>query len=105
MDTVERIKSICKERKIAISKLEKDCGFGNSYIRELRKGTLPADRLLTISQYLGMSMYYLMTGEDERSDYPAFKDEHIELITLFEKLTKEQQNAYLGMLRSTAPNN
>lgn len=102
MDTVERIKSICKERKIAVSKLERDCGFGNAYIRELRKGTLPADRLLIISEYLGVSMHYLMTGEDDRSDFPTYKDEHIELITLFEKLKKEQQNAYLEMLRSIA---
>ena len=105
MDTVDRIKSICKERKIAISRLERECGFSNAYISQLRKGTLPADRLLAISEFLGVSMYYLMTGKDDRSDYPVFKDVHIELITLFGKLTKEQQNAYIDMLRSTAPNN
>ena len=64
MDSVERVKSICKERKIAISKLEKDLGFSNGYIGQLRKGVFPADRLLLIADYLGVSADYLMTGNE-----------------------------------------
>ena len=64
MNTVERVKSICKERKIAISKLEKDCGFGNAYIAGLKKGSIPDDRLKIISEYLDLSIEYLMTGEE-----------------------------------------
>lgn len=66
MNTVERIKSICKERKIPISKLEKDLNFGNAYISGLKKGSVPDDRLRMISQYLDLSVEYLMTGEDTR---------------------------------------
>ena len=64
MNAVERVKSICKERKIAISKLEVDCGFSNAYISQLRKGTFPNDRLEIISKYLGVSLDYLMTGKE-----------------------------------------
>lgn len=35
MNAVERVKTICKERKIPISKLESDCGFSNGYIGQL----------------------------------------------------------------------
>lgn len=63
MNTVERIKQICKERKIPISKLERDCGFSNGYIGQLRKGTVPDDRLLIISKYLNVSIEYLL-GSD-----------------------------------------
>ncbi len=63
MDTVERIKEICKERKIAISRLEKDCGFANGYIRSLREGKLPADRLFKIAEYLEVDPKYLVTGK------------------------------------------
>lgn len=63
MNSVERVKSICKDRKIPISKLEKDCGFSNGYIGQLRKGVLPDDRLIKISEYLNLSVDYLMTGE------------------------------------------
>lgn len=45
MNTVERVKAICKERKIPVYKLEKDLGFSNGYISQLKKGSLPDDRL------------------------------------------------------------
>ena len=45
MTSVERVKAICKERKIAISRLEKDLGFSNGYIGQLRKGVFPDDRV------------------------------------------------------------
>ena len=63
MKAVERVKTICKERKIPISKLESDCGFSNGYIGQLRKGTFPNDRLLVISEYLNVSTEYLSTGK------------------------------------------
>ena len=64
MNSVERVKQICKERKIPISKLEKDLGFANGYIAQLRKGTFPADRLAKISEYFDVSVDYLMTGNE-----------------------------------------
>lgn len=63
MNAVERVKTICKERKIPISKLEKDCGFSNGYIGQLRKGTFPDDRLLIIAEYLNISSEYLSKGK------------------------------------------
>ena len=65
MNSVERVKELCKERKIPISRLEKDLGFSNGYIGQLRKGIFPADRLRDIADYLGVSVDYLLTGEDE----------------------------------------
>lgn len=65
MNSVERVKSICKDRKIAISKLEKDLGFSNGYIGQLRKGVFPADRLIAISEYLDLSVDFLAYGEEK----------------------------------------
>lgn len=64
MNTVERIKKLCKDNKIAISKLEKDLGFGNGYIGQLRKGVVPNDRLKMIADYFNVSMHFLATGEE-----------------------------------------
>lgn len=75
MNSVERVKQICKERKIPISKLEKDLGFSNGYISQLRKGTFPADRIAKISEYLSVSVDYLMTGEDSAITQLSAKDE------------------------------
>lgn len=65
MDSVERVRQICKSKKIPISKLEKDLGYSNGYISQLRKGVFPSDRLISIAEYLGVSTNYLMTGEDD----------------------------------------
>lgn len=65
MDTVERVKRICKVRHISILKLETGCGFGNGYIRNLKKGTFPQDRLLKISAFLDLPMDYLLGVKDE----------------------------------------
>lgn len=64
MNTVDRIKALCKERKIPISKLEKDLGFGNGYIGQLKKGVVPGDRIKLISNYFNVSMDFLVTGKE-----------------------------------------
>lgn len=68
MDSVELVKKICAERKIPISKLEKDCKFSNGYIRKLKEGKFPSDRLLIISNYLNLPISYLMTGEESSNE-------------------------------------
>ena len=70
MNGVERVKAICKERKIPISKLEKDLGYANGYIGQLRKGVFPSDRLMEIAEYLSVSHTYILTGE-ETENAPA----------------------------------
>lgn len=64
MDSVELVKKICKERKIPISRLEMDCGFSNGYIRKLKEGKFPSDRIQIIANYLDLSVDYLMTGKE-----------------------------------------
>ena len=95
MNSVERVKKLCKEQRLPISKLEKDLGYSNGYIGQLRKGTFPADRLKEIAEYLSVSIEYLMTGEekDEGEDYYLNEEtrdmaqkifEHKELRMLFD---------------------
>ena len=56
MDSVELVRKICKEKKIPISKLERDLGYSNGYIGQLRKGVFPTNRLVEIAQYLSVSL-------------------------------------------------
>lgn len=70
MTSVDKVKAICKTRKIPISRLERDLGYANGYIGQLRKGTFPDDRLVEIASYLGVTTTYL-TGEDENKKSPA----------------------------------
>lgn len=88
MDSVELVKQICKDRKIPISRLEKDCGFANGYIRKLKEGKFPSDRLLTIANYLNLSTEYLLTGNNEDSSLTAKDNRDIakDLDNIMEKL-------------------
>ena len=75
MNSVERVKAICKERKIPISKIERDLGYANGYIGQLKKGVFPADRLQDIAEYLGVSSEYLLNGDEKESDKYYLNDE------------------------------
>ena len=83
MNAVERVKALCKERHISISKLEKACGFGNAYIANLRNGRLPYDRLVTIANYLDVSPEYIASGDEkpaaETGDGKAFNPRYADL--------------------------
>lgn len=68
MNSVERVKGICKERRIPISKLEKDLGFSNGYIGQLKKGSFPDERLKRIAEYLNVSVNYLMASEEDSNN-------------------------------------
>ena len=85
MNSVERVKAICKERKIPISKIDRDLGYANGYIGQLKKGVFPADRLQDIAEYLGVSSEYLLNGDEKESDKYYLNDETAEMAqALFE---------------------
>ena len=50
------------------SKVERDLGYANGYIGQLKKGVFPADRLLDIAEYLGVTSEYLLTGDSKEGD-------------------------------------
>ena len=68
MDAVERIISICKERRIPIARLERECGFSNGYIKKLKEGKIVADRLYAIAEYLNVSPEFLLTGQNSEKE-------------------------------------
>ena len=67
MNSVERVRQLCKERKIPISRLEKELGYANGYINQLRKGVFPANRLMEIANYLSVPVDFLITGETKKT--------------------------------------
>ena len=107
MTSVERVRAICKERKIPISKLEKDLGFGNGYVGQLKKGVFPGDRLIKICEYLNVSAEYLLTGEEQKEPapqkedgfvyepYDVWRERDMRLLRWFRSLPEEKQRAIL----------
>ncbi len=102
MDSVELVKKICKERKIPISRLEKDCGFSNGYIRKLQEGKFPSDRLLIIAEYLNLPVSYLMTGE-EKEESPIYYTNEETARLAQEMYEDEDMRSLFDMKRNMPP--
>lgn len=98
MNSVELIKKICKERKIPISKLERDLGYGNGYINQLKKGTIPSDRAIEISNYLQIDLQYLLSGGESSSDSSQLTARDERDITKILEQTKEQLLSQEGLM-------
>ena len=63
-NSVEYVRELCKQRKIAVSVLEKDCGFANGYLNPKKMAKLPYDRAVVIANYLGVTVDLILTGEE-----------------------------------------
>lgn len=93
MNSVQKVVKLCSDRGISIHKLEMACGFGNGYIKQLRKGAVPADRLYKIAQYFSVSLDSLLP--DEQKENPPVKtdgytdDEIIRAIRAADDHTRE----------------
>ena len=104
MNSVERVKQLCKEKKISLHKLEKDLGFGNGYIGQLKKGKLPDDRLYKIAEYLGVEPSYLSTGINTDVSKSAFAELMYTMISedLDSVLPSDQEYQLLSLYRKAS---
>jgi len=65
-NSVQLVRNLCKDRKIPIAKLEKDCGFSNGYLNPKKMAKIPYDRAVIIAEYLGVSADLILTGEESK---------------------------------------
>ena len=68
MSIAETIKAECKKQSIPVSRLEKDLGFCNGYVRGL-KDKIPLDRAKEVSEYLNIPLSLLIEGDSEEETY------------------------------------
>ena len=61
------------------------------------------DKLILIARYFGVTVEYLVTGEDTRIETPLFDEEQIDLITLYSQLNEKQKKAVFDLLHSFLP--
>lgn len=71
METIDIIRKLCAERKISVSQLENELGYGNGSIAKAKN--MSADRIYQIAKYFNVSMEYILTGKtiDDVSDEMA----------------------------------
>ena len=67
----ERIKALCKKNGISINKLEIECGFAKGYVSKLDKSTPNSENIQKMANYFGVTVDYLMTGEEPKlTEFP-----------------------------------
>lgn len=94
MTLANKIKALCKQKNIPVSRLEKDLGFGNGYIMRLTN-TMPTDRAVKIAQYFGLPANYFFPGKEKKS--PAEQNPLIEEIMVkASSLTDEEKKELLN---------
>lgn len=60
----ERLKKICTEQNTTVTRMLREIGLSSANTGYWKKGQLPkGDALIKISEYLGVSIDFLLTGE------------------------------------------
>ena len=76
---IERIKSLCTQKKISVNQALSESGAGKSFITNLRRGSEPsAVKLNSLASYLGVSIDYLLGNADEPQQKTASPRETLE---------------------------
>ena len=57
----DRIEDLCREKRISIAKLEKECGLGNATIRGWKESDPRSSKLKVVADYLGVSVDSLLS--------------------------------------------
>ena len=65
MTVLERIKETARQKKnISITVLEQELGYSNGSLAKAKD--IPSSRIAEISKHLGVSMEFIMTGEESK---------------------------------------
>lgn len=101
MTPVEKVLAICKEKGIRISKLERDLGYANGYVKGLKGGQFPIGRAIQISRYLNVPMSKIEPECNEELQLVDMSITENELVNRFRTLNdtgKEKLLDYLSDL-------
>ena len=77
MGIYERIKEVSAEKGYSINKLEKELGLPRSSISKYNKNVPSMDKIRLISDFLGVSIDYLMYGKESDGYYLNYETAQI----------------------------
>lgn len=95
---VNRIDSLLQQKLLSRQQLADACGFSVQNIARWKTlGSLPDLSVgLKVSRFLGVPLYWLITGENEFDE----KAEDRELLTSFRVLNEEDKNVVLACIKA-----
>ena len=103
MDVKERIKSLAEKRGMGLATIDSALGFGNGTIGKWGKSAPSADKLKMVADYFGVTVDYLLTGEEVKKEKPFQTEELSEtkakLFAAIDNMTDEEAAAWLKILK------
>lgn len=99
MNISQNLQSIIRQHKLTQKELAENLGVPKSTVNNWIKlnRSIPAEQIIPICEFLGVSPYYLLTGEEPKHTNHLSKDQQ-ELLDKYEKLTEREQGRILGRI-------
>lgn len=95
---VERISNLVKEKGLSLSAVEKILGFGNGAIRRFDKNSPSIDKIIALSNFLNVSIDYIIKGEEEKEIKAQISSDEMEMLNLFKQLPERERLKEIGRL-------
>lgn len=103
MGITDRIRTLAEKDGISFNALEKKVGLGKSVIYRWNENTPSADKLKMVADYFGVTVDYLLTGEEVKKEKPFQTEELSEtkakLFAAIDNMTDEEAAAWLKILK------
>ena len=97
MGLYERIRDTAKMKGYSVNRLEQELGFARSSINKFNKNMPSADKLQKIAEFLGVSVDFLLTGQESTPE-----TSHIETLAAHfegEEITDEEMEEIMNYVR------
>lgn len=89
MGITDRIRTLAEKDGISFNALEKKVGLGKSVIYRWNENTPSADKLKMVADYFGVTVDYLITGEEKEPQ--AVDPQAAQFDRLFQRLSAEDR--------------
>jgi transcriptional regulator with XRE-family HTH domain len=98
---IQRIVTLLKEKELKKSDLCKYLGINNSTMAnwQSRNTDPPSKYIIPICEFLDVSPYYLLTGEDSNKNNNFISPSDQEVLELLHQLPKDVQQEYKAEIR------
>lgn len=97
----DRVRGLCEQQRISITRLEADCGFSNSTIKKWKTINNPSvDKVKTIAQYFGVTVDYLLGMTDIPTPmYKPSAEKDADIISLQRARSRMKDNDWQMAMR------
>lgn len=77
---VDRIKQLCKEKKVPVSKMEQELGLGKNTVSCWDKSIPSVDKVVKVARYFSVSVDYLVGLSDIKNPAEDFSRQELDLL-------------------------